>query len=150
MQIKGTLIQTAPDTFTTLAVETGLTADGKAGWQIRKLRVFWSLGYTVAAVDHMASCVLATLITSTSLDSHDEICRVSWGQQNTGGVAVTVNLEPIKDHTLSEPRLTVQPIIYIHANTISTGISNRFYFEIDYDLVKLSDLEVLRLLAGGA
>lgn len=152
MIYKGVVTQgiVGSDTFTAAAILTNLTVDGKTGWEITGLKAFWANGYTGTATDAIANVVLATLATVTQPNSDDEIARVSWGIQNTGGVAVAFPFEPIKKADISEPRVTVQPDLYIHANTTTTGLSNVFYYEISYELVKLTDLEVLRLLVGGA
>lgn len=148
--IKGVVTQGGADTFTAANILTGLTSDGKSGWEITGFRAFWSNGYLAAAQDAVANCVLATIATVTLPNNDDEIARVSWGVQNTGGVAVAMNFEPIKVMALPEIRVTVQPDLYIHANTITTGLTNVFYYELTYNVVKMTDLEVLRLLVGGA
>jgi len=147
---KGVVTQGGADTFAAATVETGLTVDGKAGWQINSFKAFSTALYLAAATDYLSSCVLATIATSTLMTSDDEIARLAWAVANTAGVAVAYPIEPIKDILLTEPRVTVQPEIYVHASSVTTGVTNSFYFEIEYEIVKLSDLEVLRLLAGGA
>lgn len=150
MILKGVTTQGGADTFTSAQILTGLTVDGKAGWQINGLKGFWSNGYTAAAADAIANLVIATITTVTLPNSDDEIARVSWGVQNTAGVAVAMTFEPIKKADMTEPRLTVQSDLYIHANTTTTGLTNVFYWELSYDIIKLTDIEVLRLAVGGA
>lgn len=150
MIYKGVVTQGGADTFTAATILTGLTVDGKSGWQINGFKAFWSNGYQAAAADAISNCVLATLATVTLPNSDDEIARVSWGVQNTAGVAVAFNFDPIKKADITEPRVTVQSDLYVHANTTTTGLTNVFYYEISYDIVKLTDLEVLRLMVGGA
>jgi hypothetical protein len=147
---KGVVTQGGADTFTSAQILTGLTVDGKAGWQINGFKAFWSNGYTAAAADAIANCVLSTLTTVTLPNADDEIARVSWAVQNTGGVAVAFSFEPIKKAELTEPRVTAQTDLYVHANSTTTGLTNVFYYEISYEIIKLTDLEVLRLLVGGA
>ena len=147
--LKGLVTQGGADTFTASTILTGLTADSKSGWQIEGFKAFWSNGYTAAATDAIANCILATIATVTLPNNDDEIVRVSWGVQNTAGVAVAFNFEPLKIGNLTESRITVQPEIYVHANSTTTGVTNVFYYEIVYSIVKLTDMEVLRLLVGG-
>jgi len=147
---KGVIIQTGADTFTAQAVDTNLTADGKSGWQILSVAAYWANGETAAAADHDMNLVLATISTVTSFESMDEIARINWAMQNTGGVAVAVALNLVKDRVLFNPRITVQPIIYIQAQSTLTGLTNAIAWEINYEIVKLTDLEVLKLLQGGA
>ena len=150
MIYKSLVTQGGADTFTAATILTGLTVEGKSGWLIKGLKAFWSNGYTAAATDAVTHLVLATIATITSPNADDEIARVSWGVQNTAGVAVAFNYEPIKLGIMQEPRLTVQSDLYVHANTIGTGLTNIIYFEIEYEIVKLTDIEVLRLMVGGA
>jgi hypothetical protein len=150
MQYNGTVTQGGADTFTVATIPTGLTVDGKAGWSVTGIEVFWSNGYQAAAADALAHAQLSTIATITTFTSADEIARVSWGIQNTAGVAVAMNFEPIKRVFLSEPRITVQPNIYLQCNTATTGLTNVMLFKVYYDIVKLTDLELLRLFAGGA
>lgn len=147
---KGTVVQTGADTFTAAAIDTNLTADGKSGWQILAFAGYWSTGETAAATDQEANLVLATEVGATLFDSNDEIIRLNWAVANTGGIAVAYPKNLIQREFLINPRITVQPLIYVHANTVTTGLTNTFYYELHYEIVKLTDLEVLKLLQGGA
>jgi len=150
-QVKQLVTQTGNDTATAIAIETALTADGKSGWQINGIEVYWVDGNTVPAADWKIDAILNTLGSGqTTVASDDEIARVSWGLQNTAGVAVAVPYEPMKQNFLVEPRVTVQPYLYASVESASTSQANDMIFVIYYDIVKLSDIEVLRLLAGGA
>jgi hypothetical protein len=142
--------QTGNDTFTSAAISTGLTADGKAGWSIAAIEAYWVDGTAVAAADWSISALLGTISTVTTFGDVDEIARISWAMQNTGGVAIAVPLEIQKQVVLLEPRITVQPTIYAAVSSAATGQANDIIISVFYDLVKLTDLEVLRLLAGGA
>lgn len=148
--IKGSVTQGGADTTGSLTIETNITADGKSGWEIFALEVYWVNGEAVAAADWEMAGVLQTIAAAPTYTSVDEITRVSWGLQNTAGVAVAVPYEPIKTTIFIEPRVTVQPLIYFYALSTLTGQANQLQFKLFYNTVKLTDLEVLRLLAGGA
>jgi len=148
--LKKLVTQGGADTFTAVAIDTNLTVDGKAGWSISAIEAYWVDGAAVAAGDWSIHAKLATIATSTSFVDDDEIARVDWGLQNTGGVAVSVPYEPFRGISLPEPRVTVQPIIYVQVESSGTAQANDVIFRVYYDIVKLTDLEVLRLLAGGA
>jgi hypothetical protein len=141
--------QSGADTFTAGTINTGLTSDGKSGWQINSIEAFWVDGSTVAAADFQVNAIVSTINTATSFGDADEIDRVSWGLQNTGGVAVAVPYEPVREKVLHEPRLTVQPQIYCNVGSSASGIALDIIFVIHYEIVKLTDIDVLRLLAGG-
>ncbi len=148
--IKKLVTQSGSDTFTSSAIDTNLTVDGKTGWSIKAVEAYWADGAAVAAGDWYLNAKLATISTSTTFTDDDEIARLDWGMQNTGGVAVSVPYEPFRGISLAEDRVTVQPTIYVGVESSGTGQANDVLFRVYYDIVKLTDLEVLRLLAGGA
>lgn len=149
-KINQLVTQSGADTSTWVAIPTGLVVDGKAGWSITNMEAYWVDGMSVAAVDYTVNGVLSTVNTATAFGDDDEIARVSWGLQNTAGVAVAVPFEPIKKNQLFEPRITVQPTIYVGIISQTSAQANDIIFVVNYDIVKLTDLEVLRMLAGGA
>jgi len=142
--------QSGADTFTSASISTGLTADGKAGWNVIAIEAYWADAASVPAADWSLSAVCQTVATATLFGEDDEVARVSWGVQNTAGVAVAYQYEPYKASILFEPRVTVQPTIYFGVASSNTGQSNNLICVVYYEIVKLSDIEVLRLLAGGA
>jgi len=149
-KVKVLVTQTGADTFTSEPISTGMTLEGKTGWQVTAIQVFWADGSAVAAADWSISATLATVDTETAFGDADEITRISWGLQNTAGVAVAVPYEPQKENFLIEPRITVQPQIYAGIVSSGTGQANDIIMEVYYETVKLSDLEVMRLYAVGA
>lgn len=142
--------QSGVDTTTSVAVPTGLSADGKAGWAISGIRALWVDGQACPAADWYLYADVCTETGAQTFGSDELIDRVAWGCQNTAGVAVLVPFEPVKEHYLNEPRVTVQPNIYCTLISAATAQANDVIFIVEYEVVKLSDLEVLRLLAGGA
>ncbi len=142
--------QSGADTFTAVAIDTNLVVDGKSGWEIFAIRAQWVDGAAPAAADYTVHAKVATIATTTTFGTSDEVDRVSWGCQNTAGVAVAFPFVPVQEHYLLEKRITVQPQIYVAVESAGTGQANDVIIEIYYDIVKLSDLEVMRLLVGGA
>lgn len=148
--IRQKVTQTGADTFTAAAIDTGLTSDGKAGWQINSIKVFWENGYSAAATDQTISAILSTQATLTTPNDNEELVRVNWAVANTGGVAVAYPVDLLKERAAAIDRVTVQPTLYAQVSSVTTGLTNVIYFEIDYEIVKLTEIEVLRLLIGGA
>lgn len=148
--VRTLVTQSGADTFTAVAIATALTIDGKAGWQINGMRAYWVDGAAVAAADHAVIAQVQAQAAATTFIDDEFIDGVGWGMQNTAGVAVAVTFEPFKEHTLVEPRVTVQPNIYVAVTSAGTGQANDVIIEVFYEIVKLTDLEVMRLLAGGA
>jgi hypothetical protein len=146
----GSVTQGGADTAASSTIDTGITVDGKTGISIFAMEIFWDNGESVAAADWEMNAVLSTVNSAPGVSSADEICRISWGMQNTAGVAVATPYEPLKQLIMVEPRITVQPVIYLLASSTLTGQANTIRYRIYYEAVKLSDLEVMRLLVGGA
>jgi hypothetical protein len=143
--------QGGADTLTQVAIPTGLTADGKLGWMIKRLTAMWSNGYTSVAADQKMSAILSTQATTvTTPTDPEEMARLVWAVANTAGVAVAYTMELLKQTLAAADRVTVQPYLYATVESAGTGLSNLVYFEIEYEDVKLSDIEVLRMLVGGA
>lgn len=142
--------QGGADTFTATSIDTGLTSDGKSGWLIKGIKAFWENGYLAAAADQSISAILTTQSTVTTPVDDEELGRVNWSVANTAGVAVAYPLQLQKEIMASADRVTVQPLLYAQVSSVTTGLTNVVYFEIDYEVVRLSEIEVLRLLIGGA
>lgn len=147
---RGLVTQTGADTFTAVTIDTNITADGKSGWEIKAFSAYYANGETAAAADSDVNVVLATQAAVTTFDQDEEIYRLNWSVANTAGVAVAYPLNLVKREEFIVPRLTVQPALYVHVSSTLSGLANAIYFELAYDIVKLTDLEVLRLLQGGA
>lgn len=147
---KKLVTQSGNDIFTSVAIPTGLTVDGKSGWAIQAMEAYWADGASIAAGDWYLNAKLATISTSTSFQDDDEIARLDWGLQNTGGVAVAVPYEPFRGISLAEARVTVSENLYVSVESSGTSNANDVVFRIYYEIVKLSEIEVLRLRQGGA
>lgn len=147
--IKLLVTQSGADTFT--SSEFPFPAlDGKSGYQINGIRAYWADGAAVAAADYSLDAVVQVESTVLTFADDEWIDNVSWGCQNTAGSAVAFPYEPVKEHYLESPRVTVQPAIYAAVKSAGTGQANDVIVEVFYDVVKLTELEYLRLLAGGA
>jgi hypothetical protein len=146
---RGVSTQGGADTFIATSIDTNLTADGKSGWEIKAVRAYYSNGETGAAADADVNLIVAVQATVTTFDQDEEIARLNWAVANTAGVAVAYPLELIKSQQLFAPRITVQPLVYVQVSSTASGLANVIYWEIFYEIVKLTDIEVLRLLQGG-
>lgn len=155
MIVKGSLLQSGANVFTAGTVETNLQIDGKSGWLISGFRVFNESVQKNTPADMRINVALSTIATQTAMNSLDEIARVTWSLQYDAGTSATtttiaVSHDLIKTAVFLEPRLTVQPQIYVQISSEGSGQVSQIYYEINYDLVKLTDVELLRLMVGGA
>lgn len=148
--LRGTLIQSAANTFTQDTIDTNLSTDLKSGWEITGFRCWASTLYTEATTaDYTLAAVLSTQATTvTTLDESEEIARIQWANNFTTA-SVAYPVEPIKMAEMLETRLTVQPQIYFGIDSTGLTAAARIYYEFSYNIVKLTEIEVMRLLVGG-
>lgn len=144
-----TTLQSGADTATASQIETGITVDGKVGWEIIGMQCYWTNGEAVAAADYELQIGVRTDATGLNFADLDEIIRTTWAVQNTAGVAVALPLENMKEIILLEPRVTVAPILYVRAESANTAQANNIITRLYYNIIKLTDLEVLRLSQAG-
>jgi len=123
--------------------------DGKSGRQIIGMTAYWVDGAAVAAADYLVKALISTQAATCVPTDNEWLCAVMWGMQNTGGVAVAVGYEPQKSFMVTSERVTVQDI-YAAVESTGTAQANDMYVTLEYELIKMTELEYLRMLAGGA
>lgn len=147
--LKKGVVQAGADTITTAAtglIDTGLTLTSRAGWSIIGMRVFWiNAMSTIVDVPWTMSVILNTTGATSEPEDHEEICRVEWVYQNSTGVAGQIVI-PIADVYPLNPHLTVKPELYVLVESSATGQTNDVAIHLLYDIEKLTDLEVMRML----
>jgi hypothetical protein len=124
--------------------------DGKSAFQIERMDCYWSDAQTVAAADWYLNCSIQVADSSLTILDDELILVNGWACQNTAGIAVALPIVPFMSTEAGMPRLTVQPYVYARVTSANTAQANDVYFTLYYSIVKLSELEYLRLLAGGA
>jgi hypothetical protein len=150
---RGVVVLPAAGTFTQDTFDTNISADSKIGYAITGFKAYMrsrdATGVEVPE-SNLIECILSTKITTiTTPDEDEEIARVGFALafSTAAGFAVP---EPSKRAELLEPRLTVQPNLYIGVKgSVTVGAITDIYYEIAYDVIKLTDIELLRLLVGG-
>lgn len=148
--LRGTLIEAVAGTFVQATIDTNISVDGKYGWEINGFKAYLSTGYTeVTSADWHVDAILSTQeTTATAMSDSEELARISWANNFTTA-SVAYPMEQIKIADMLETRLTVQPQIYVGIDADGTGAVSRIYYEISYSIIKLTELEVMRLLVGG-
>ena len=151
--IKGLVALPALGTLTQTLVDTNISADSRYGWQIEGFKGTYLSENATGVETPEAFRIDLTLSTKatviTTPDDEDEIARVDWDLFYSAAGMASIGLA--KQAVVLEPRLTVQPILYVtgYCPVGLASVSN-LYFEISYSVVKLTDVELLRLLIGGA
>lgn len=152
-QLKGVVVLPVDGGLTQVIIDTNITADSTTGWEITGFRGWMrsrnNLGVEIPE-SNVIDLILSTQPAIVTVPSDvEEIARVSWALAFSSGVGFT-STELNKASTLGEPRLTVQPLLYVSAQGSTTiGSITDLYYEIDYQQVKLGAVELLRLLVGG-
>jgi hypothetical protein len=150
--VKAVATQVGVNGVVAVLVPTGLTVDGRSGWNI--LGVTINLPTLNNGLVQTADCTgvlqVNTESGSQSFLDPDNICTAYFLQNGMAASTSAFMVDPLKQIQLPVPRLTVQPELFIYFFT--SGMSVALYAEVEifYDIVKLSDLEVMRLMQGGA
>ena len=147
--IRQLVTQSGVDTRTAVALALP-SLDGKSAYLLEGARCCWYDCHSVAAADWRLFAYVAVEDAALNPNDDEWVMDVSWACQNTGGVAVALTVEPTKQTQLILPRATVQPYVYCVVDSTATAQANDVYFEVFYSIQKLSEIEYLRLLAGGA
>lgn len=152
MYIKKLLTQTAVNTSLEVAVPTLLTVDGRQGWNLTGFR--WNYNNLQNAVASTANAYsILQVNTETGLQTFDDPDNVFYINYLFHGVAASTSAMQIMGsgvQELPEPRTTVQPELYFRLETSGMTIPVTVGVELTYEIVKLTDMEVMRLLQGGA
>jgi len=152
LSIKVALGQSTMNTPAELLIPTNLTVDGRTGWSIIGMR--YSVQPLHNAVPATAnSNVFIELNTETGNQLFTDNDSILYEVLQFTGVAASTTARQIFGNTerrLVEPRITVQPNLYLYLTSSGLTAPVTAYVEVIYDIVKLSDIEVLRLMQGGA
>jgi len=149
-EIRRLVTQTGADTETRVEIATGIDSDSRAIWNITGISALWSDGAAVAAADFSLLAYITTLDSAFSGVNVDYLPPVSWGLQNTGGVAVSVPYEPFKRMEFANGRATAQPSIYVGVYSNGTGQANDVIVTVEYEIIKATEMEILRMLVEGS
>lgn len=151
MLTRYTLSQSVANTDAELIIPTLLTVDGRMGWNITKLKCFLTntLGLT-ATTDCSLELQLNTETGTQNFVDKDNIAQLKFLYNGTAASTSGYWVESSQEWASEVGRLTVAPNLY--ARLITAGFTAFTYvnFEIEYETVKLTDMEVMRLLQGGA
>lgn len=148
--IKGYVEQSANDTATEKLIETGLTLNGKQGWAIKGVAMQLNTRPAPTVGGWNVQSVLQTETGAQSPADNDFIVMVDW---TLYGPAVNTGmmLLPLSKHVpLVQERLTVQPELIVRLSSYGAGVKVACYFEVFFEQVTLTDLEVMTLYQAGA
>jgi len=152
MYQKVKLVQTGTNVTSEVAIPTYLTVDGKQGWSIIGVDLnVAGLGTIVPAT--ASSQILVELNTETGIQNWEDPDNVIYHQLQFRGIAASTSaIQLFGDASirLLEPRVTVQPNLYLNISSNGLTAVATVYMSVVYEVVKLTDMEVMRMLQGGA
>jgi len=148
-EIRRLVTQSGADTETRVEISTNIDVDSKSIWGITGIAAFWSDGAAVAAADWSLVCYVSTLDAAFSGTNVDYMAPITWGVQNTAGVAVSLPYDPYKERSFASPRVTAQPNLYLGVYSASTSQANDVIITVRYEVVKATEMEILRMLVEG-
>lgn len=149
-EIRRLVTQSGADTETRVAIPTGIDADSRAIWNIVGISALWKDGAAVAAADFSLLAYISTLDASFDGANVDYMAPLGWGLQNTAGVAVAVPYEPFKSLVYPNGRATAQPSIYVGVYSSGTSQANDVVISVHYEIIKATEMEILRMLVEGS
>lgn len=148
MKIKGIITQAVANTTIQATISTLLTVSGKTGWRIDTFKAFFLTG----GFPITDSAVELSLQTETAVQLHgsaDLIARCRWQVKAMAAGAAGGLIIPYVQTEDNLDRVTVQPnLVLALASTALSSVASVGY-EISYEPVKLSDLDVMTLMQGG-
>lgn len=151
---RGVVVLPAAGTFTQATIDTNISADSRFGMEITGFKAYMrsrdATGVEVPE-SNLIEAILSTRVTTiTTPDETVEIARVGWALRFSTAASMAEQ-EPEKQAIMLMSRLTVQPNLYVGVKGSTTvGAITDIYYEFSYEIVKLSDVELLRLLVGGS
>lgn len=145
------VLQTATNTNIELVVPTLLTVDGKMGWNIKRFTTtLTDIAGVVPTAKGIINCQLNTETGSQTFTDADSIAMNMYFFQGIAASTSAGQIDPHAEWISVDGRLTVQPNLYITLVTSGLTAVQGIYVELEYETVKLTDMEVMRLLQGGA
>jgi hypothetical protein len=149
--LKYILQQSTANVDAIVTVPTLLTVDGKMGWEVTRVRAYLAdVSGVVSTTDITMSIQLNTETGLQGFTDPDQICALGYLFQGTAGGTSAFQVNPIAEWFSEAGRITVQPNLYLLLHTIGAGAVVIAGVEIEYRTVTLTNLEVMRLLQGGA
>jgi hypothetical protein len=152
LSLKQLLNQTVINTPIELAIPTDITVDGRTAWSVVGMN--YNVRRLNAAVPNVSnSTVTVELNTETGDQTFTDKDSIIFDQLQFHGIAASTSSFYVpsgKSITLINPRITAQPDLYLRLDTSNLTATVELSVEIVYELVKVTDLEMMRLLQGGA
>jgi hypothetical protein len=149
-EIRRLVTQTGNDAETRVEIDTGINADSRSIWGIVGISAMWSDGAAVAAADYSLVAYVSTLDAAFSGTNVDYLPPITWGIQNTGGVAVAVAYEPFKSRSFFVSRATAQANLYLGVYSAGTAQANDVIITVHYEIIRATEMEILRMLVEGS
>ena len=142
-----TMVQGAADAFVQGSVATDIISSDGMGWLISLVEVKLVGSYMSllsADADLLWALSRDTKAVLPNLDDTDAIYTDGFAVALTTSGQIAVPL--LKTWVPPAGTIVVEPILYAQLDSTATGQAQTVVMRIHYDLVKLSEIEILRLL----
>jgi hypothetical protein len=145
------IAQASANTDVEFIIPTGIAADSRQGWAIKRVTAwFASAAAVISTADITVNLQLNAETGTQDFLDNDSIAYLimlfNGVAASTSGFQIDAKVEWVS----LDGRVTVQPELYLRLVTSGAGAACGFNVEIEYEVIKLTDVEMLRLLQGGA
>lgn len=138
-----TLTQGSADAFVQGVINTEIVPENGIGLRMTRLEMLKPYMPAVAAADRQWSITRDTKTAVANLSDPD--CMYADGDKMVLVTSGAVHQKLREENELNSV-FVVEPQIYIQLDSTATTLTNTFYFRLHYEEVKLSEVEILRLL----
>lgn len=150
LTIKEVFTQTAVNSANEFVIPTLLTVDGRTGWNIKRVRAVLASSVGIVAAAHSnIICQLNTEIVKQSFNDADNIATLLWSTVGTAASTGAFPIDNAREWVSDAGRLTVEPELIVHIESSGLTAAMTINFLMEYETVKLTDMEMVRLLQGG-
>jgi len=145
------LTQGSADAFVQASEATGIDPGAGKGWLLTRVETWFPIasnlqGMSADAAVHFALTRDSKAALSDLSDSDVIFCDGFSNALTTSGEVVVPNLYV---NVLPEGTVIVEPTIYAHLDSTATGLTMTAHMRIYYEEVRLSEIEILRMLSQG-
>lgn len=146
--LSGTNTQAGADTFNQAQIDTALLPENGVVYRVNSIDIEFPGTFNNISADCWIrwSITRDTKTAAGALNDPDTVYLngFSWALTTSGGALVPT---VFRERQL-EGLYIVEPVIYIQLQSASTGVANSANWRIYYDEVKMSEVDILRILAN--
>ena len=146
-----TMTQGGADAFVQTSEVTGIDPSSGRGWALRRAEIQFpqAAGLQGLSADSAIHWALTRDSKTAMSDLNDQDTIFAGGIFNALTTSGEIALPSVHMHTFPDGIIVVEPILYAHLDSAATGLILTAHMRLFYEEVKLSEVEILRMLAQG-